>query len=191
MKKVLLLLALCFAVFPLSSQNRFSYNLEIAAGAGIGRGPQFILAPEFVVLYDLGAGLRAGVGTGLRIARPCFQYVIEKGAFPERNFGNELDIPLFLRLGYGQDRFFANLDTGYAIGTLFFLGPGWAGDGKMDPVFNGFFLEPQAGWKIGRRNALALGVLLQQSFVEDYIGAKAQKRKLFTPTVTLRYVHSF
>ena len=109
---------------------------------------------------------------------------------------------MFMRLGYGKEKLYANLDAGYALCALSFFGPGWAGEGKKEPNYNGFFVEPQVGWKVGRRSALALGLLLQQSAVSDYVklhvdtptisyGHKITALNVFTPAITLRYVVGF
>jgi hypothetical protein len=110
-----------------------------------------------------------------------------------------------MRLGYGKEQFYANLDAGYAIGALAFYGLGWVPGGKKEPNYNGFFVEPQVGWKVGRRSALALGLLFQQSTVSNHvttetgtmndpsysIKTKVKTLNIFTPAVTLRYVLGF
>ena len=113
MKKVLILLVLCFASLSLTAQNRMSYSLEFVAGVGVERGPLATFTPEFVAQYNLG-GFIIGAGAGARYARPCQVKDSKHG----RWFQNELDIPVFLRLGFGKARFFANVDAGYAVGIL-------------------------------------------------------------------------
>ena len=205
MKKTVLLLVLGLASFSLSAQSRMSYSLEFVAGVGVGKGPQVIFIPEFVAQYDLGGGYRIGAGAGTRFARPCLQYFTEFGSH-SRSFCNELDIPVFMRLGYGKEKLYANMDVGYAICALTFYDWGWAsdgwGEGRKEPSYDGFFIEPQVGWKVGRRSALALGLLLQQSAVSDYVklhvdtptisyGHKITALNVFTPAITLRYVLGF
>ena len=205
MKKTVLLLVLGLASFSLSAQSRMSYSLEFVAGVGVGKGPQVSITPEFVAQYDLGGGFRIGAGAGTRFARPCLQYFTEFGSH-HRSFCNELDIPVFMRLGYGKEKLYANMDVGYAICALTLYDWGWAGDGwsegRKEPSYDGFFIEPQVGWKVGRRSALALGLLLQQSAVSDYVklhvdtptisyGHKITALNVFTPAITLRYVVGF
>ena len=204
MKKTVLLLILGLASFSLSAQSRMTYSWEFVAGVGVGKGPQVSITPEFVAQYDLGGGFRIGAGVGTRFARPCVQYITRKGS-KSRTFCNELDIPMFMRLGYGKEKLYANLDAGYALCALSFFGPGWAGEGKKEPNYNGFFVEPQVGWKVGRRSALALGLLFQQSTVSNHvtteygtkgdpsysIGSKVTTLNVFTPAVTIRYVVGF
>ena len=205
MKKTVLLLVLGLASFSLSAQSRMSYSLEFVAGVGVGKGPQVIFIPEFVAQYDLGGGYRIGAGAGTRFARPCLQYFTEFGSH-SRSFCNELDIPVFMRLGYGKEKLYANMDVGYAICALTFYDWGWAsdgwGEGRKEPSYNGFFVEPQVGWRVGRRSALALGLLFQQSAVSDYVkehvdtptisyGHKITALNVFTPAITLRYVLGF
>ena len=205
MKKTVLLLVLGLASFSLSAQSRMSYSLEFVAGVGVGKGPQVSFSPEFVAQYDLGGGFRIGAGVGTRFARPCLQYITRNGS-KSRDFCNELDIPVFLRLGYGKEKLYAHLDAGYAICALTLYDWGWAGDGwvegRKEPSYDGFFIEPQVGWKVGRRSALALGLLLQQSAVSDYVklhvdtptisyGHKITALNVFTPAITLRYVVGF
>ena len=204
MKKTILLLVLGVASLSLSAQSRMTYSWEFVAGVGVGRGPQVSLTPEFVAQYDFGGGFRIGAGVGTRFARPCVQYITRKGS-KSRTFCNELDIPMFMRLGYGKEKLYANLDAGYALCALSFFGPGWAGEWKKEPNYNGFFVEPQVGWKVGRRSALALGLLFQQSTVSNHvttengtwgdpsysIGEKVTTLNVFTPAVTIRYVVGF
>ena len=205
MKKTVLLLVLGLASFSLSAQSRMSYSLEFVAGVGVGKGPQVTFIQEFVAQYDLGGGYRIGAGAGTRFARPCLQYFTEFGSH-SRSFCNELDIPVFMRLGYGKEKLYANMDVGYAICALTFYDWGWAsdgwGEGRKEPSYNGFFVEPQVGWRVGRRSALALGLLFQQSAVSDYVkehvdtptisyGHKITALNVFTPAITLRYVLGF
>ena len=205
MKKTVLLLILGLASFSLSAQSRMTYSWEFIAGVGVGKGPQVSITPEFVAQYDLGGGFRIGAGVGTRFARPCLQYITENESSPRRTFCNELDIPMFMRLGYGKEKLYANLDAGYALCALSFFGPGWAGEGKKEPNYNGFFVEPQVGWKVGRRSALALGLLFQQSTVSNHVTTEngtwgdpsysireeVNTLNVFTPTVTIRYVVGF
>ena len=112
---------------------------------------------------------------------------------------------MFMRLGYGKEKLYANLDAGYALCALSFYGAGWDGPGKKEPNYNGFFVEPQVGWKVGRRSALALGLLFQQSTVSNHVTTEngtwgdpsysireeVNTLNVFTPAVTLRYVLGF
>ena len=204
MKKTVLLLILGLASFSLSAQSRMSYSWEFIAGVGVGKGPQVSLTPEFIAQYDLGGGFRIGAGVGTRFARPCFRYITRNGS-KSLDFCNELDIPMFMRLGYGKEKLYANLDAGYALCALSFYGAGWDGPGKKEPNYNGFFVEPQVGWKVGRRSALALGLLFQQSTVSNHVTTEngtwgdpsysireeVNTLNVFTPAVTLRYVLGF
>ena len=204
MKKTILLLVLGVASLSLSAQSRMTYSWEFVAGVGVGKGPQVSITPEFVAQYDLGGGFRIGAGVGTRFARPCLQYITRNGS-KSRAFCNELDIPVFMRLGYGKEKLYANLDAGYAIGALALFDWGWSPGGRTEPIYNGFFVEPQVGWRVGRRSALALGLLFQQSTVSNHVtteyGTKGdpsysikgevKRQDIFTPAVTLRYVVGF
>ena len=157
MKQNLISLFVMFlASITLSAQSGMTYSWEFVAGVGV-----------------------------TRFARPCLQYFTEFGSH-HRSFCNELDIPVFMRLGYGKEKLYVNLDAGYAICALTLYDWGWAGDGwgegRKEPSYDGFFIEPQVGWKVGRRSALALGLLLQQSAVSDYV-------KLHVDTPTISYGH--
>ena len=204
MKKAILLLVLSLASLSLSAQGRMSYSWEFVAGVGVGKGPQLFFTPEFVAQYAFEEGFKIGAGAGARFARPCFQYITKNGAH-SRTFCDELDIPVFMRLGYGKEQFYANLDAGYAIGALAFYGLGWVPGGKKEPNYQGFFVEPQVGWKIGGQSALALGLLFQQSTLSNHITTvsgsindtqhsirvEGSTLNVFTPAITLRYVHGF
>ena len=205
MKKTVLLLVLGLASFSLSAQSRMTYSWEFVAGVGVGKGPQFSFTPEFIAQYDLGSGLRIGAGVGTRFARPCLQYITKNGSSPRRTFCNELDIPVFMRVGYGKEKLYANLDAGYAIGALALFDWGWKPGGRTEPIYNGFFVEPQVGWRVGRRSALALGLLIQQSTVSNHVTTEngtwgdpsysireeVNTLNVFTPAVTIRYVVGF
>ena len=194
MKKTVLLLILGLVSFSLSAQSRMSYSLEFVAGVGVGKGPQVSFSPEFVAQYNLGDFVM-GVGAGVRYARPCKVYDTKHG----RGFHDEVDIPVFLRLGYGKSIFFTHVDAGYAIGVLGYPGVDYVPGAKKDFLYDGLFVEPQVGLKVGRRGAFALGVLLQQSdwhnqvwelFTTTTVYVRDTKNA-FTPAITLRYVVGF
>ena len=205
MKKTILLLVLGVASLSLSAQSRMTYSWEFIAGVGVGKGPQVSLTPEFVAQYDLGGGFKIGAGVGTRFVRPCLQYITKNGSSPRRTFCNELDIPVFMRVGYGKEKLYANLDAGYAIGALALFDWGWKPGGRTEPIYNGFFVEPQVGWRVGRRSALALGLLIQQSTVSNHVTTEngtwgdpsysireeVNTLNVFTPAVTIRYVVGF
>lgn len=194
MKKTVLLLILGLVSFSLSAQSRMSYSLEFVAGVGVGKGPLVSFSPEFVAQYNLGDFVM-GVGAGVRYARPCKVYDTKHG----RGFHDEVDIPVFLRLGYGKSKFFTHVDAGYAIGVLGYPGVDYVPGAKKDFLYDGLFVEPQVGLKVGRRGAFALGVLLQQSdwhnqvwelFTTTTVYVRDTKNA-FTPAITLRYVVGF
>lgn len=106
---------------------------------------------------------------------------------------------MFLRLGYGKERLFANLDAGYAIALLSVYGRDWVPGGEKNPSYNGLFFEPQVGWQFGSHSAIALGVIFQQSTVANRVVTMSAEevhknqtsQRLFTPAVTLRYAFRF
>ena len=199
MKKTVFLLILCLASFSMQAQERFSYSAELVAGVGFGKGPLFSVTPEFVAQYELGGGFKAGVGAGIRYARPCTEFVTENGKDVRREFGTELDVPVFLRLGFGAGWFFAQVDGGYSLGALTL-------QSKLDKKivlgaggYSGLFVEPQLGCRIGEHSALALGFLLHQSALENRekaqdaasLSATVYGQRAFTPALTLRYAFIF
>lgn len=195
MKRFILILVLGAASFTLSAQSQMSYSLEFVAGVGVGKGPLATFTPEFVASYNMG-GFIIGAGVGARYARPCDLYDSKHG----RGFQNELDIPVFLRLGFGKAKFFANVDAGYAICVIGRSGIDYVPGEKKYMPYDGLFVEPHVGLKVGRRSALALGLLLQQSSwhnqVWDGVGENAviyvhDYKNVFTPAITLRYALSF
>ena len=211
MKKVLCAFFICLMAVSSRAADRFSFSLEEVAGAGVGRGPLFTVTTQGVAQYDLGSGFIAGMGAGIRFAKPCLQYIVKNGSFDRRTFSNELDLPMFLRIGYSRNRFFTNLDGGYALGLSSFTNREMAttptGLGITSFIsrgglrYNGIFLEPQAGCSIGRHSALALGLLLQHSRITDHIrtddykhqsySTQALQRNIMTPSITLRYAYVF
>ena len=198
MKRVVCFILVGLAAFSLQAQGYINYSLEVSAGAGFGRGPQALVEPQFVAQYGLGGGFKIGAGVGIRAAKPCFQYVTRNGE-SERNFCNEVDVPLFLRLGFGGEKLFAQIDAGYALSAISLYGSDYVPGGKKDPCYKGLFVEPQIGWNVGSRSSLALGILLQKSAVMDHVTTMSgsalspsvtgtvQKQELFTPAITLRY----
>lgn len=195
MKRFLLILVLGVASFTLSAQSQMSYSLEFVAGVGIGKGPLATFTPEFVASYNMG-GFIVGAGVGARYARPNSVYDSKHG----RYFQHELDIPVFLRLGYGKAKFFANVDAGYALCVIGRSGIDYEPGEKKYMPYDGLFVEPHVGLKVGRNSAFALGLLLQQSSWHnqtwDSVGEKTvinlhDYKKVFTPAITLRYALSF
>ena len=186
MKKTIFILLLCLASVSVQAQEGFSYSAELVAGVGFGKGPLFSVTPEFVVQYELDGGFKAGVGAGLRYARPCTLYTINEDGTHSRSFNSELDLPVFLRLGYGAGWLFAQVDGGYSIGapTLF---------SHLDVGLHGFFVEPQLGCKIGDHSALAVGVLMHQNTltISHLAEGTSESRKVLAPAVTLRYAVLF
>ena len=208
MKKIVSLFAFCLLVFTMQAQDRFSYSVELEAGLGIGRGPLVVAAPQFVASYDLGNGFSMGAGVGFRYSMPQQTYYTVDGKRSNKTplglhgypFGTELDIPVFLRFGYGRDRLFAALDAGYSVGLVSSLGEGYLPDGITDPYYDGFFVNPHIGWKFGRHSALALGVLLQQCVIAEHntvtrggtsIKSGSQTHRRFPAAITLRYAFAF
>lgn len=198
MKRIVCLIVIGLTTLALQAQNHFSYSLELVAGVGVGRGPLATGAPQFVAQYDLGGGFMLGAGAGARLARPLMDYITRNGTH-ERVFCNEFDVPVFLRIGYGEGRYFANADIGYAIGILSLYDSDWIPGGEKETCFDGFFLEPRIGMRFGRHSALAMGVLLQESLINnrDIIVDGHSSREMFrskhmlTPTITLRYAFLF
>ena len=201
MKKFFLVVFICLTSLSLRAQNPISFSLEASAGVGVWKGPLFTISPTFVAQYELFDGFKIGAGTGVRYAKPCLQYITNNGVFSRRSFVEEWDLPVFLRIGYGKNKLFANLDAGYAFALLSYYGWDWIPGGMTEPSYNGFFFEPQIGYCISRRHALGLGVLLQQSSMDDYAkvsggegssyyeGQQVIRQDLFTPAITLKYCY--
>ena len=200
MKRILCLIVLGLVAVSMMAQDRFSSAFEISAGTGMARGPLVVVTPQYVAQYNLVGGLYLGAGAGLRIAAPCRQYVIENGQYDHSTYNEELDIPLFLRVGYKDSMLLASIDAGYAVPALAFsLGsvPG----GLMDPGYGGLFFEPQIGIHLGQKSYLSFGMLWQKSIVMDYVitypadhssySGTVTTRNIFTPAITLRYGVSF
>ena len=194
MKKGFLCVVLSLVSTSILAQGRFSSSLEVSAGAGVERGPLVTAAPHLVAQYEIGNCFKIGVGAGVRFACPCHTYTNWNGTL-RRTFNNELDIPVFVRLGYEERNLFADVDAGYAIGIFARLDPGVVPGGKKEPSYDGLFVEPQVGVKFGRYSAFALGVLLQQSHIINDVTkvsatmseTKVTHQNVFTPAITLRY----
>ena len=198
MKKLFCLLLVCLTTLSVQAQSRYSSSVEIVTGVGVVWGPLATLTSQYVAQFDLGNGFMAGAGAGTRFSLPCSQHITSNGN-SRRNFCLEADVPVFLRFGYGIGRFFANADAGNAIGLLSIYGAGRTRNGNVVHCYDGLFFEPQIGWKLGRKGALSLGVLLQRSTVMEHIETRTadaiyeevHQRNLFTPAINLRYCIHF
>ena len=213
MKKILLLLAIILALPTwASAQDRFTISAEVSTGVGIvdtdfktgigvvDRDAIISLTPEFVVQYNIDSHWRVGAGLGLRIAS---SYKLK--GFPRKNEHNELDIPLFLRVGYNLDRLYASIDAGYTFGLVARYGFGFVPGGLDDCDYDGLFVEPQIGWRIDAHNSVAVGLMLQQSTIQkrtttengtmgspDYsVTFKSEQVTTLVPGVSLRYAYNF
>ena len=200
MKKLLSLLLCCLVALSLQAQVRDYRSLEVMTGVGLARGPRVYVTSQYIAQFDMGGGLWLGAGFGLRIGRPCVQYVT-KGGKHERRFCNEYDVPLFFRCAYRGSRYYAAADFGYAMGVYSFYGREWEPGGMRVPCYDGIFVEPHLGVHLGRYSVLALGVLLQRSTVVDTnsiesgtpgtalysVKTESIKRNVLTPAINLRY----
>ena len=213
MKKILLLLAIILALPTwASAQDRLTISAEVSTGVGIvntdfktgigvvDREAIISLTPEFVAQYNIDSHWRVGAGLGLRIAS---SYKLK--GFPRKNEHNELDIPLFLRVGYSVGDIYASIDAGYTLGLVARYGFGFVPGGRDDCDYDGLFIEPQIGWRIDSRNSVAVGLMLQQSTIQkrtttengtmgspDYsVTFKSEQVTTLVPGVSLRYAYNF
>ena len=188
-------------VLSLEAQNRFSYSLEAVAGVGLDHGPLVSFTPEFVAQFDLGSGFLVGAGAGVRLAAPCLRYIYENGLLSERKYVREWDAPLFLRLGYrGKDRLFAAFDAGYAVG-LYTKYKDPDRPQTVNHIYDGFFLEPQMGWRFTPKSGVSLGFLFQRGYSEvrymrlNEIGLSSDVLTVgnhrWISAITLRYSYLF
>ena len=187
---ICVLIALGLTSLSAQAQMKIHRSLEVTAGVGFGKGPIFTVYPQYVMKTEVGSGFNLGVGTAARISMPCESYIQGNTGETSKEHSVDFDIPVFIRVGYGYDCLFFNVDAGYAIG-IFSIAL------RSTPTHDkGFFVEPHVGWKIGERNSLALGLLFQQNdirFVAKVMedGSFSQTvsyKRVFTPAITLRYV---
>lgn len=196
MKKILTLI-LCLASVSAWGQNSYISSLEFVGGVGFGKGPKMILAPQYVGQMDFG-GFRVGAGVGLRYAKPLREEVTKNGA-SSREYNNEFDIPVFLRLGFGGEKVYVNVDAGYSLGAIAFYEESMDGGSVADKCYSGLFVDPQIGWRFSQKSALAIGMLLQQGVIGNRVTTQSgdsfsqefHRKKEFTPALTLRYALSF
>ena len=213
MKKVILLLAIILALPTLAlAQDRLTISAEVSTGVGIvdtdfktgigvvDREAIISLTPKFVAQYNIDSHWRVGGGLGIRLSS---SYELKN--FPRQNEHNELDMPLFLRVGYNLDRLYASIDAGYTLGLVAIYGFGMIPGGLDDCDYDGLFVEPQIGWRIDAHNSIALSLLLQQSTIQkstttengtkgspDYsIAFKSEQVTTLVPSVSLRYAYNF
>ena len=115
--------------------------------------------------YSLETAAGAGFGKG-PLFTLCPQFVFQD----KFDSGMELDLPFFLRIGYGKNHFFSNVDAGYAIGIISTTNLGAVSGGRTKLSYNGLFCEPQ---------------------VDDMVSKEVTTRNQFTPAITFRYVFFF
>lgn len=212
MKKVLLLLAITLVPILASAQNRLTLSAEISTGVGVvdtdfktgigvvDREAIISITPEFVAQYNLDSHWRVGAGLGVRLSS---SYGLNY--FPRSNEHIEMDMPLFLRVGYNLGNIYASVDAGYTLGLVARYGLGMLPGGWDDCDYDGLFIEPQIGWRIDAHNSVALGLLLQQSTIQKStttengtkgspgysVSFKSEQVTLFVPAVSLRYAYHF
>lgn len=212
MKKVLLLLAITLVPILTSAQNRLTLSAEISTGVGVvdtdfktgigvvDREAIISLTPEFVAQYNIDSHWRVGGGLGIRLSSSY-----ELKYFPRSNKHIEMDMPLFLRVGYNLGNIYASVDAGYTLGLVARYGRGYVPGGWDDCDYDGLFVEPQIGWRIDSRNSVAVGLMLQQSTIQkrtttengtmgspDYsVTFKSEQVTTLVPSVSLRYAYNF
>ena len=201
MKKIIIILLVCLTAVSMNAQSKFTRSFEVAAGCGFSGGPIPTLYPEYVFNYDLGHGMTLGAGLALQFARALeADRTNNKGNSKE--YVPELSLPLFLRFGYTENNLFTRLDAGYAlIGFLF------DEHGVPYPYgsYRGFFFEPQVGYKLSEKRALALGILMHQNSItmsqvftetstdsgSPVIHTYSRTIRGLVPAITLRYIRTF
>ena len=88
----------------------------------------------------------------------------------ERESQKEIDVPVYLRLNYGLDRLYFNCDLGYSFGFEAYgttPAPGASYEPKCH--YSGFFVEPQAGYRLSDKFSLALGLRMHQTDCGDSV----------------------
>ena len=196
MKKIIVVI-LCFVSVSAWAQGRYFSSLEIVGGAGFGNGPKVVATPQYVGQYVFG-GFRIGAGVGIRYAMPLYEEWT-KDDVTSHEYNQELGIPVFLRLGFGGSKIYANVDAGYSFGLMAKYGKAMDGFILGDKVYDGPFLDPHIGWKITPKSAFAIGMLVQQCSIGnrvttisgDNVLAEFHRGKEFAPALTLRYAFSF
>lgn len=201
MKKIIVILLVCLTAVSMNAQSKFIRSFELAAGCGFSGGPIPTVYPEYVFNYDLGHGLTVGAGLGLQFARNLdSDYTNDKGN--SKQYFPEFSFPAFLRFGYTENNLFTRLDVGYTLISFVI-------DENYVPYpwgsYRGFFFEPQVGYKLGEKRALALGILMHQnSFVMAQVFTEtnadsgspvthtySRTIRGLVPAITLRYIRTF
>ena len=174
MKKLIAILLLSLSMAGLYAQNAHNVSMEITGCAGFKFGP--VWAGEYTInkLYPLYDNFKLGFGGGLRVGktmdvvRTKLRDNVETSV--ERELQMEVDIPVYLRLNYDLDELYFNCDIGYSLGIMAHKSDS-APDGTYnpDPHYDGFFVEPQVGYRFSDKLSLALGLRLHQTDCGDSV----------------------
>ncbi len=206
MKKLIVILVLSLSMAGLYAQDAHNVSMEITGCAGFKYGP--LWAGEYTLnkLYPLYGNFKLGFGGGLRVGKTmdevCTKLRDNVETSVERKTQTEVDIPVYLRLNYVLEKLYFNCDLGYSLGIMAHKS-GSAPDGTYnpDPHYDGFFVEPQVGYRFSDKLSLALGLRLHQTDCVDrvyyYVTGMDVVRGSYnshekpTPALTLRLARHF
>ena len=123
--------------------------------------------------FPVASRLEIGVGAGLHFNKGIWRKVTSSKGETKWDHDNEFAVPVFGELKYtlptiGKHDTFALLDIGYSFVLASYFEKDWIPGGPIDPVFTGFFAEPQVGMDLGANLSLSLVLLLQSCAYRKY-----------------------
>ena len=198
----ILLFVLSVNAFSQEKPTKWAYWAEQSLGVGFGIGPNPAAygGSTFTAVYKIGELLSVGAGAGIRASFPTYSLSHINAGVPVRDtFIFELDFPVYVRAGLVGRKAFFFLDAGYTLGALGLTLPPAAPVGLVKTCNNGFFFDPQIGYKLGKHSAISLGVLIQNTGYrlrekvreEDSFSEVVKTATAWTTAINIRYAYVF
>ena len=158
----------------LHAQDNRNHSLDITGCAGFKFGPVWAGEITFNRLYPLNGDFKLGFGAGVRFGKTLSsvstKMVDNVKTSVECEPQKEIDVPIYVRLNYCLDKLYFNCDLGYSFGFEAY-GPTPAPGASYEPKphYSGFFVEPQAGYRLSDKLSLALGLRMHQTDCGDSV----------------------
>ena len=158
----------------LHAQDNRNHSLDITGCAGFKFGPVWAGEITFNRLYPLNGDFKLGFGAGVRFGKTLSsvstKMVDNVKTSVECEPQQEIDVPIYVRLNYCLDKLYFNCDLGYSFGFEAY-GPTPAPGASYEPKphYSGFFVEPQAGYRLSDKLSLALGLRMHQTDCGDSV----------------------
>lgn len=165
MKKGILIILATLLTGTVSFAQSFEWGNRL--GTSVNLSCLVEAGTDISMVFPTNSGFDFGLGAGLRFSMPMWRkhkwatYTTEK-VQTRRNYNAEFTLPLFVKLRYRfPSGFFLQTDAGYRCG-LVALFDGLDLASRAESTFRGFFVEPQAGFRLNAMGTLSFGLTLQR-----------------------------